>query len=465
MSLNANTTTVTEKDPFVDVETFVVIGQTNVARQVCASVSNRGHQVSHLAAPDDDDLKEILTAGPIAVAVLTHDDVVALRYALAVAHLQPATRLVVTIFDRTVGEQLGRLLPNCHVTSPAALAVPTLAGPCLDRGLLAVQATETGPRCVVADTDTPTWRPIHLPRQPWITSRIAQLTELFASHDPGIRILMTGLLGILTVLCADWMWLVLIKGHLIVDAFKESVQVVTTVGPAEDSGGNHLYSVLTAFGMLATILFTAMFTAGVVERLLGPRLLSLVGTRALPRSGHVVVVGLGQVGLRLCLELKALGVPVVAVERDPGARNLRLVRSLKIPTIVGHGGDRQVLERIGVHRALALAAVGSDELDNIAVAVAAQAVHPDLRLVLRAGEQEALAETRSLFPLGITRDVTVLSATYVSARLLGISAHGIVSSGLRTYLETPEAGLIGFPTAARHQCRHVSIAKPDNPLP
>jgi len=92
VSLNA--TTVTEKDPFVDVETFVVIGQTNVARQVCASVSNRGHQVSHLAAPDDD-LKEILTAGPIAVAVLTHDDVVALRYALAVAHLRPATRLVV----------------------------------------------------------------------------------------------------------------------------------------------------------------------------------------------------------------------------------------------------------------------------------------------------------------------------------------------------------------------------------
>lgn len=89
---------------------------------------------------------------------------------------------------------------------------------------------------------------------------------------------------------------------------------------------------------------------------------------------------------------------------------------------------------------MALAAVGSDELDNIAVAVAAQAVHPDLRLVLRAGEREALAETRSLFPLGITRDVTVLSATYVSARLLGISAHGIVPPDFGPIWRHPRRG-------------------------
>ena len=63
--------------------------------------------------------------------------------------------------------------------------------------------------------------------------------------------------------------------------------------------------------MLVTVVFTAMFTAGVVDRLLGPRLVGLVGPRALPRTGHVVVVGMGQVGLRLCAELRDLGVAVV----------------------------------------------------------------------------------------------------------------------------------------------------------
>lgn len=97
---------------------------------------------------------------------------------------------------------------------------------------------------------------------------------------------------------------------------------------------------------------------------------------------------------------------------------------MNIPTVVGHGGDRELLERLGVRRALALAAVGSDDLDNIAVSVAAQALSPGLRLVLRAGEQEAIAETRSLLRLGIIRDVTSLSATYVVAKLIGLQPQG-----------------------------------------
>ncbi|MGI5192976.1 NAD-binding protein [Streptomyces sp. CA-288835] len=59
---------------------------------------------------------------------------------------------------------------------------------------------------------------------------------------------------------------------------------------------------------------------------------------------------------------------VVGVERDPPALGVRLARSLGIPVLAGHGGDRAVLEKLHLHRARALAAVGSDGLDNIAVA-------------------------------------------------------------------------------------------------
>lgn len=90
---------------------------------------------------------------------------------------------------------------------------------------------------------------------------------------------------------------------------------------------------------------------------------------------------------------------MVGVERDTNARNLQLVRELTIPAVVGHGGDGALLEQIGIHRAVALAAVGSDDRDNIAVSLAAQAIAPGLRPVLRAREQEVLAETRTLLPL------------------------------------------------------------------
>ncbi|WP_230993482.1 NAD(P)-binding protein [Streptomyces endocoffeicus] len=162
------------------------------------------------------------------------------------------------------------------------------------------------------------------------------------------------------------------------------------------------------------------------------------------RAAH----GIGQVGLRLCGELRQLGVPVVGVERDPNAPNVRLARSLGIPVLAGHGGDRAILEKLHLHQARALAAVGSDDLDNIAVAIAAQGVSPGTRVVLRAGEHEAIAETRSLLPLGTIRDVTSLSAAYILARLLDTPATGVITHQHRTSWNCPPTA--SLPGHSRH---------------
>ncbi|WP_200886476.1 NAD-binding protein [Rhodococcus sp. Chr-9] len=157
----------------------------------------------------------------------------------------------------------------------------------------------------------------------------------------------------------------------------------------------------------------------------------------------------------MCLELRKLGIPVVAIERDDRARNLRLARALNIPTIVGHGTDRTLLERARLDRARCLAAVGSDDRDNIAVSVAAHGVHSDARLVLRAGEHEALTDTGSLLPLGITRNVATLSATFVVARLLGLDAHRVVIANNAIHLELDDA-FEQFTLTAPHHCPHLT---------
>ena len=144
----------------------------------------------------------------------------------------------------------------------------------------------------------------------------------------------------------------------------------------------------------------------------------------------------------------------MGVERDPQAPNLRIARTLGVPVIVAHGGDRAVLERLRLHRAQALAAVGSDDLDNIVIAVAAHGVAPGTRVVMRAGEHEAIAETRSLLPLGTTRDVTGLSTTYVLARLLGTPATAVVGHDEEVYLAVPDEGFSRWPTSPREECGH-----------
>jgi voltage-gated potassium channel Kch len=431
---------------------FVVIGDTTIARRVCASLQARGRELVHLVAPGDDDLRQVMREQPAGVAVLVDGDLAALRYALATAHIAPAVPLMVSIFDHTVSDQLVRLLPHCEVTSPGDLVAPALAGACLDRETVAVHRTADGAvalRQAEGDLTPVPWR--LSTRARW-RARFGRLAGQFRPHDSGTRILFAGLVGIVVVLLGDWVWLVTGLGHPPVEALHEAVRVVTTVGPASTSPAHETYVVVSAVAMLATLIFAAMFTAGLVDRLLGPRLVGVVGPRTLPQAGHVIVVGLGQVGLRLCQELLRLGIPVVGVERNPSAPHLRIARTLGIPVVVGHGGDRVLLERLRLGRAMALAAVGSDDLDNIAVAVAAHGVAAGTHVVLRAGEHEAIAETRSLLPLGVTRDVTSISAAYVVARLLGVPATTAVPHAHDIYVEVDGQGFRSWPVSPRDQC-------------
>lgn len=444
--------------PAIRSGTFVVIGDTNLTRRVCASLQTRGREVVHLVAPGDEELRAVMLERPSGVAVLVHGDLEALRYALATAHIAPAVPLVVGIFDHTVSDQLVRLLPHCEVMSPGDLAAPALAGACLDRETIAVRRTCDGAvalRRMQGDLTLVPWR--LSARARW-RARAGRLASQFRPHDSGTRILLAGLVGMLSVLLGEWVWLVTGLGHPPADALHEAVRVVTTVGPATTPPGHETYVVASAMAMLATLMFAAMFTAGLVDRLLGPRLVGMVGPRTLPRAGHVIVVGLGQVGLRLCQELSRLGIPVIGVERDPSAPHLRIARTLGIPVVVAHGGDRAVLERLRLRRAMALAAVGSDDLDNIAVAVAAHGVAPGTHVVLRAGEHEAIAETRSLLPLGVTSDVTNLSAAYVVARLLGVAATAAVPHTNDVYVEVDGEGFRSWPTSPRDRCAHFDPA-------
>ncbi|MFD3586865.1 NAD-binding protein [Streptomyces sp. NPDC058683] len=158
--------------------------------------------------------------------------------------------------------------------------------------------------------------------------------------------------------------------------------------------------------------------------------------------------------MRLCVELRHLGVPVVGVERDPRASAARLARRLGVPVMTGNGGDRHILERLRLRHARALAAVGSDDLDNIAVAIAAHGVADRIRVLIRAGEHEAIAETRSLLPMGTIRDVTGMAAAYVVSRLLGELVTGVVAHEEHVYLWSSDGTFVRSVLSAQERCTH-----------
>ncbi|MFF0345182.1 NAD-binding protein [Kribbella sp. NPDC004875] len=447
---------------------FLVIGDTPLARRVCATLGAAGGQahVVHLTAPSDAQLAVAVDSDVAHALVLVRDDVSALRYALATSHLAPALPLVVTVFDHTIATQLRALQPRARVVSPALAAVPSLVGPCLDGQVVAAFA-ERGDVLVLRRDDHNDFeedrRALPRPSRAQVLSR--RLTVNYRHLQPSGRILAQGLAGLAVVLVLDWSWLALVAGHPPVAALGEAVRVLATVGPGPEHPSG-AYGLLSAFAMLATIVLTALFTAGLVDRFVEPRLVRLGGSGAVPRTGHVVVVGLGQVGVRLCQRLTEQAVAVVAVERDHDAAGVALARQLQIPVIIDDGTSRRLLERLRLDRCLAVAAVGSDDLDNVAVAVAASAVSPSVRVVMRAGEQEAVAETRSLLPLGITRDVTAIGAAHVLTLALRAREDvRVAGDGDAVHVRVGTGEWRELPLARRDECRHLVSAAPDSPHP
>lgn len=397
---------------------ILVVGDLEPTRLLCSLLADEGAAVVHLLDPDEAALRAALAEPVDGVAVVVRGDLLALRYALLVEHLRPGVRIVVTIFDRTLGRHLAQTLPSCTVTSPADVAAPAVAAACVRPGALAVVTGPNGEHELVDGPDGAELRPGGPEPEGWAT-RLGRWVPRRYGGSEGILVL--GLGGLLATIALEWVLGVGVLHEGLVEGFYGSARLVATVGPAaaEAHGAPGWYLVVSGLLMLVGIAFTGALVAGLVEWIVGSRSAALVGPRRVPARDHVVVAGLGQVGLRVAELLRELRVPVVVVERTEDAPNLAAARAARIPVVVGDAGSRAVLARVGVGRARAVAAMGSEDLDNVAVAINALAVAPDVRVVLRAGEGAAVTETTSLFRIGQVSDVAVMTAAWVCASVRG----------------------------------------------
>ncbi len=397
----------------------LVIGHTDVGRRVCALLSERGIDTVHLDDPSDADIHALLTEDVTGVAVLLHDDIRALRYSLVVEHLRPGVRLFVAIFDRTVRMQLEAAVPNCVVMSPAAISVPSMVAAAIAPTHRAIRR-RSGPsiRAWVSIASKPTYA-IHefIPATRLrLRGAVGIMRGQGRPYDQGSIVLLAGALGLGIITAVDT---VVGARH---DGFLTALHdaVLTTATVQSPPIGDHPW--LLAWASLAATLvmgLTAAFGAGIVHHLLEGRHVGLLGRRVAPRSGHVIIAGMGQVGLRLAQELRALRIAVVCIEQRRDAPTLTMAKALGIPVILDDASSQGVLRRAGIRRALAVVAAGSEERDNIAIAIAARAAAPEVDVVIRAGSDDAIAETRSLFRIGAAIDVNALTAAFVAQAVRG----------------------------------------------
>ncbi len=362
-----------------DGRSVLVLGESGgLGEALARRLEQGGTPVERAMSLSDSEVSAILTKRRWgAVAVVTRDDVLALRLTLLSAHLRPEVPLWVTMFDRTITRELHHVVPAVQVLSPAELVAADLAEQCIAAAGPDAAGGHSGIRLV----------------------------------DDALRLLVRAGVGLLLALLIEGVIGTIALHESLVDALYFSTRSVATVaGPPGAAAAPAWYKVVSVLDTLAALALVAVFTAALVRRLSRRRLTTLFGPRAAPARGHVLLVGFGQVGFRLAQELRRRGVAVLGVERDAEAPCVRLARGAGIPVAIGRGDDRETLERLGIRRCAVVAAVTSDDLVNVEVGLAASDLAPRVPLVLRLGDGEVAAETDSLLHLGRICDAHKIAA-------------------------------------------------------
>ncbi len=168
------------------------------------------------------------------------------------------------------------------------------------------------------------------------------------------------------------------------------------------------FLMLCSAGLLATL------CSIITNLLLQTRLRDVLSRGCSHQRGHLVIVGLGNVGYRLVGALLASGEKVVAVDGDRDGRYVEAVKRLA-PVVHGDARIPSTLELAGLPGAKALVVVTSHDIENIAIGLASKRAAPVGRVILRLFDAK-LAESMGKGPqIDALLSVSTIAAPHLVA--------------------------------------------------
>jgi Trk K+ transport system NAD-binding subunit len=221
------------------------------------------------------------------------------------------------------------------------------------------------------------------------------------------------------------------EGMTVLDALYFTVETIGTVGYGDfffrdQPDWLRLYAIgLMIVGALMATAFFALLTNVLVSRRIEDSLGRLRVTRL---ADHVIVVGLGSIGMRVVELLVRRGTQVVVIEPDEGNRYLAQAKALGVPVVSGDATQADVLESVHLSHAKAVVVLTSDDLVNIETGLAARDVLGRMRreipLVLRLFDRRLARTLEEGFGFGAVLSTAALAAPWFVGAALGLEVLG-----------------------------------------
>lgn len=166
-------------------------------------------------------------------------------------------------------------------------------------------------------------------------------------------------------------------------------------------------------------------TGVVVDGVVRTQRLLDTGSPLHPMSDHVVVVGMGDLGTRIVRSLDRRGVPVVAVDIDESARGIAVARARDVPVVIGDARRATTLHSAYVGTAQAIVVVTSGGATTIGVGFAARSIPrpqdapESLRTVLRVYDKDLSRRIQAAIPDSVGLSSSFLAAPWFAAAMIG----------------------------------------------
>ena len=133
---------------------------------------------------------------------------------------------------------------------------------------------------------------------------------------------------------------------------------------------------------------------------------------------HVIVIGVGHVGMRVTRTLVQMGFDVVTVELNVTKELDEGLRTLGVPFVVGDARNIHILEQAALQFATAVIIATSNDHINLEVTMRVRDMNPDIRIVTRMWDNRLAQQIKRFF------DVEVLSASDLAAPAFAGAAVG-----------------------------------------
>lgn len=169
-----------------------------------------------------------------------------------------------------------------------------------------------------------------------------------------------------------------------------------------------LYFAFPVLGMTIIVEFIVSFALLLRDRRQAER--SWCVMMASSMSDHIVLAGLGRLGIRTWRLLRRLGESVVVIERNADCEFLEEVRRDGTPLILGDARREQLLVEANLAAAKSIIIATNDDLGNLEIALDARRLKPGIRVVLRMFDQNMADKIREGFNLHIAMSQSAMAS-------------------------------------------------------